>query len=136
MSSPPLTSTQSDDNVKSSKLQKPLCRSAWWVLFLLATYTMSLWFQTFKAFTRTPSVAHGLLWLGVMAFLLLLLTILAYDSYVQEKVKGRVQKSLPPFDWLIERRFLLPSGSFVRRPWPISRELQPGQQRERQEDAI
>lgn len=91
--------------------QKPLRRPVWWAMFLVATYTMSLWFQTFKVFTKVPSVATALPWLGVMALLIAVLGLLAYDSYVQEKAKGTIQKPARLFEWLIARRFLLQAPS-------------------------
>lgn len=87
--------------------QKPLSRVAWWALFLLATFVMSLWFQTFKTFTLVPSLQNGLVWLGVMALLVLVLAVLVYDSYVQEKAKGRIEKPFRLFEWLIQQRFLI-----------------------------
>ncbi len=93
--------------------QKPLRRPVWWATFLLATYTMSLWFQTFKVFTRVPSMANAFSWLGVMALLVVVLALLAYDSYVQEKAKGKIQKPARLFEWLIARRFLLQSHSVL-----------------------
>lgn len=85
-------------------LPKPL----WWVAFLAATYLMSLWFQTFKVFTLTPNLMNGLSWLAVMGVLLLVIAVMTYDSYVQERLKGRIQKPARLFEWLIQKRFLLP----------------------------
>jgi hypothetical protein len=119
--------------------QKPLSKPAWWALFLLATYTMSLWFQTFKAFTRLPNLLHGLAWLSVMAALVALLALLAYDSYVQEKARGRIQKSVRLFEWLMKHRFLLPPSSCLATnrlqtaSQPLSSELQSGQSANRQQ---
>jgi hypothetical protein len=88
-------------------LQKPLARSAWWALFLLATYVMSLWFQTFKAFTLVPSWQNASVWLGVMLVLVMLVLVLVYDSYVQEKANARVQKPIQLFETLYRKRFLI-----------------------------
>ena len=87
---------------------KPLSRPLWWGLFLTATYVMSLWFQTFKAFTVQPTLQNGAVWLGVMLLLSLVLGVLVYDSYVQEKRQGRLHHTLGLFEWLYRRRFLLP----------------------------
>jgi hypothetical protein len=86
---------------------KPLKRFQWWACFLLATYLMSLWFQTFKTFTLVPSLGNGLIWLGVMTLLTLIVMVLTYDSYVQEKNRDRVQKPIRVFEWLMAKRFLL-----------------------------
>lgn len=91
----------------SSQPSKPLKRIHWWACFILATYLMSLWFQTFKAFTLTPTLGNGLIWLGVMLLLTLIVMVLTYDSYVQEKSRDRVQKPIRVFEWLMAKRFLL-----------------------------
>ena len=91
--------------------QKPLSRLAWWLLFGVATYLMSLWFQTFKLFTLTPSLPNGLQWLGVMAALSGVVGLMVYDSYVVEARKGEIRKPFRPFEWMIQRRFLLGNPS-------------------------
>ncbi|HEY9745815.1 MAG TPA: hypothetical protein V6C99_06315 [Oculatellaceae cyanobacterium] len=92
---------------RSGSSGKPLSRMQWWGLFLAATYVMSLWFQTFKTFTLVPSLVNGLLWVGTMLLLCLLVMVLAYDSYVQEKNRERIQKPVRLFEWLMKKRFLL-----------------------------
>jgi hypothetical protein len=90
-------------------VEKPLNRVMWWMLFLVATYVMSLWFQTFKAFTLVPSLTNGLIWLLVMFLLTQVLIVLAYDSYVLEKGRGRIEKPVRLFEWMMQKRFLLKS---------------------------
>ncbi len=87
--------------------EKPLSRFAWWVCFLLATFIMSLWFQTFKVFTLVPNWGNGLSWLGVNLLLALVVMLLIYDSYVQEKIAGRIAKPARLFEWMIQKRILL-----------------------------
>lgn len=87
--------------------QKPLNRMTWWFFFLLATFIASLGFQTFRIFTLEPTWPNAGLWLLVMALLFQSIGILAYDSYVQEKHKGNVQKPVKLFDWMIRKGFLL-----------------------------
>lgn len=86
---------------------KPLSKGLWWGCFLLATYMMSLGFQTFRVFTLNPNLQNGLLWLGSMTLLALVVTVLIYDSYVQEKNRACVQKPIRLFEWMMEKRFLL-----------------------------
>ena len=86
---------------------KPLTRTLWWILFAAATYGMSLWFQTFKTFTLTPTWPTALPWMAVNFLLFLLLGTLIYDSYVQEKCRGHIQKPLRLFEWLMRKQFLL-----------------------------
>jgi hypothetical protein len=93
-----------EQSVTTRLLPKPL----WWALFLVATYLMSLWFQTFKTFTLTPILSTGFAWLLVMGLLTVVIMILAYDSYVQEKGKGRIEKPARLFEWMIARRVLFP----------------------------
>jgi hypothetical protein len=87
--------------------QRPFARPVWWTLFLLATFFMSLWFQTFKTFTLTPTLQTGLTWLVVMAVLVAIVTLMIYDSYVYEWQKGQIQKPMALFEWMIRQRFLL-----------------------------
>ncbi|HEY9686291.1 MAG TPA: hypothetical protein V6C52_04875 [Coleofasciculaceae cyanobacterium] len=94
----------------SQSMEKPLTRPMWWGLFLAATYVMSLWFQTFKVFTVTPTLTNGLGWLGVNLLLLLIVMTLIYDSYVQEKGRGRIEKPIRLFEWMHRRAFLLRSN--------------------------
>ncbi|MCE3235323.1 MAG: hypothetical protein K0Q50_1503 [Vampirovibrio sp.] len=91
------------------QVEKPLSRPMWWIFFLMASYIMSLWFQTFKAFTMVPSLPNGLVLLAVMFLLGQVLMVLIYDSYVQEKGRGRIQKPIRLFEWMLEKRFLMRS---------------------------
>lgn len=86
---------------------KPLNTLGWWACFLLATVLMSQWFHTFKALLAAPTLANALVWLGVMTALTLVVVLLGYDSYVQAKGKGEVQRPIRLMDWMMEKRFLL-----------------------------
>lgn len=97
------------DRKDKLKVDKPLSRPMWWIFFLMASYMMSLWFQTFKAFTLVPSLTNGLVWLVVMFLLAHVLVVLIYDSYVQEKGLGRIEKPIRLFEWMLEKRFLMRS---------------------------
>lgn len=88
---------------------KPLNRGLWWALFLMASFIMSLCFQTFKTFTLIPSLNNGLLWGLAMLMLAQVVIVLIYDSYVLEKSRGRIQKPVRLFEWMMRRRFLLRS---------------------------
>jgi hypothetical protein len=88
---------------------KPLGRGMWWTLFLMASFIMSLCFRTFKTFTLVPSLGNGLLW-GLALFLLAqVVLVLVYDSYVLEKSRGRIQRPIRLFEWMLRKRFLLRS---------------------------
>lgn len=95
---------------RSNPEQKPLKPLAWWLVFALATYIMSLWFQTFRVFTLSPTLHNGLIWVGVMLLLVLTVAVLVYDIYIQEKSRGHIAKPVPLFDWMAEKRFLLKSN--------------------------
>lgn len=88
-------------------MEKPLSRAMWWFFFLMATFIASLGFKTFKIFTLQPNWPNGALWALVMLLLFHAVAVLAYDSYVQEKWKGTVQKPVKLFEWMIRKRFLL-----------------------------
>lgn len=85
--------------------KKPLSVVLWWLCFGISTYVMSLWFQAFRDFTETPSMQNGLNWLGVLALLLLTVSILLYDSYAQERNRGRVAHPVRVFEWLYRRQY-------------------------------
>jgi glucan phosphoethanolaminetransferase (alkaline phosphatase superfamily) len=89
--------------------EKPLSRGMWVLLFLVASFIMSLWFQTFKTFTLVPTLGNAMLWLFVMFLLAQVVIVLIYDSYVLEKSRGRIQKPIRLFEWMIRKRFLLRS---------------------------
>lgn len=90
--------------------QKPLSKPLWWGMFALATVALSLCFKAFKVFTLAPTLLNGLMWLLAIAVMVLATGVLAYDSYVEEKGRGRVQNQIRLFEWLIEKRFLQKSG--------------------------
>lgn len=92
---------------KHTQTERVLSRPVWWFLFLSATVIMSQWFQTFRVFTITPSMENGLIWLGMNLLLIANVALLVYDSYVQEKGRGQVQKPLRLFEWMYRRQFLL-----------------------------
>ena len=73
----------------------------WWVFFLAATYSLSLFLQTFKAFSLTPTSQTAMPLAGALVALILSVTILLYDSYAKEKQKGKLTNSL----WLFERLY-------------------------------
>lgn len=87
--------------------EKPLSRVMWWFFFLLATFITSLGFSSFRVFTLQPTLQNGLLWMLVMLLLFQSILLLAYDSYVQEKIRGKVEKPVKLFEWMIRKRFLL-----------------------------
>jgi hypothetical protein len=87
--------------------QKPLSRFVWWMLFLVGTYVMSLCFERFRVFTLTPTVQNGAWLFFVLLMMFHVLFVMVYDSYVQEKISGRIQKPFQLFEWLIQKRFLL-----------------------------
>jgi len=93
----------------SRNVRKPLGRALWWMLFLLASFIMSLCFQSFKTFTLVPSLNNGLLWILAMVLLAQVVVVLIYDSYVLEKNRGRIQKPIRLFEWMMQKRFLLRS---------------------------
>lgn len=86
---------------------KPLNKIQWWACFLVATYLMSLWFQASRAFFQATSLSQGITWFAVSMPLGMVLLVLIYDSYVQEKNRNHVQKSIRIFEWLMAKRFLL-----------------------------
>jgi len=88
-------------------IQKPLSRVMWWACFLLASFIMSLCFQTFKAFTLVPNWSNGLVWVVAMLLMAQMVLVLIYDSYVQETANGRVQRPIRLFEWMMQKRFLL-----------------------------
>jgi len=88
-------------------IQKPLNRGMWWACFLLASFVMSLCFQTFKAFTLVPNWSNGLVWAVAMLLMAQMVLILIYDSYVQETANGRIQRPIRLFEWMMQKRFLL-----------------------------
>lgn len=92
---------------QDATVEKPLSRGMWWFFFLIATFITSLAFKTFGLFTLQPNLQNGLLWLLVLTILFQAFGVLAYDSYVQEKAKGKVQKPVRLFEWMIQKRFLL-----------------------------
>lgn len=79
-------------------------RLAWWSVFILATVSLSLCFQTFKAFTLHPSLNTGLPLLGALALMLGAMILLIYDGYAKDKAKGKVVKVFPPFEWLFSHQ--------------------------------
>lgn len=82
-------------------------RHYWWVFFLAATYSLSLFLQTFKAFSLTPAFQTAMPLVGAMLGLLLSVGILLYDSYAKEKYKGKITNRL----WLFERLYDWQYGS-------------------------
>jgi hypothetical protein len=79
-------------------------KGIWWTLFITATFLMSFWFKTFKIFTLNPNFLTTSGILLVTAFLILNILVLAYDSYVHEQSKGKIQKPVALFEWLNTKR--------------------------------
>ena len=77
----------------------------WWLVFVVASYALSLFFQTFKMFTLQPTVQHMIEWLAAIAFALLSFGILLYDTYAKEKAKGNLYNTFSPFEWVYARQY-------------------------------
>jgi hypothetical protein len=56
-----------------------------------------------------PNLVNGLLWGLAMFMLAQVVVVLVYDSYVLEKTRGRIQRPIRLFEWMMQRRFLLRS---------------------------
>ena len=72
----------------------------WWVMFILTTVLLSSTVEQFKAFTLVPEMASGLKLAMLVLALLLVLTVIMYDSYVKEKLKGEVVRPIKLFERL------------------------------------
>jgi glucan phosphoethanolaminetransferase (alkaline phosphatase superfamily) len=77
----------------------------WWLVFVVASYALSLFFQTFKMFTLQPTAQHLLEWLAAIAFALASFAVLLYDTYAKEKAKGNLYNQFPPFEWVYARQY-------------------------------
>lgn len=88
-------------------MSRPLSRFSWWLLFLVSTYLMSLFFQAFKVFTLVPVLKNAFLCFLVVFLLFQVLLLLIYDSYVHEKSQGKILKPVRFLEWMINKRFLL-----------------------------
>lgn len=86
-------------------LKKPLPSAAWWVLFGVATYLLSLCLERSRAFFLAPGWDPALTFAGPAALLAVLLVLLVYDSYVSEKLKDKVQRPIKLFEWLYARQY-------------------------------
>ncbi len=84
---------------------KPLSAPVWWLLFLGATYGMSLWFDASRAFFAAPEPARLLPWLGATVLLVLVMAVLMYDSYVKERTRGKVHRPVRLFEWAYRRQY-------------------------------
>ncbi len=80
-------------------------RLLWWAVFVLATVSLSLCFQTFKTFTLMPGLENALALLGALTLLFVAITALIYDGYAKDKAKGKVVKPFGPFEWLFARQY-------------------------------
>ena len=80
-----------------------LSRLRWWLVFGLATLSLSLLFRTFKTFTLVPDLANGLTTLVALLAVCITMTALVYDGYVKEKAKGKLQRTFGLFEWLVQR---------------------------------
>jgi ABC-type amino acid transport system permease subunit len=78
----------------------PLNRPLWWLFFLAATVLLSSSVEAFKTFTLVPDLKNGLTLALSLALLLVVMLTLAYDSYIKEKIRGGIRKSVPLFEWL------------------------------------
>jgi hypothetical protein len=83
---------------------EPLLRNkiVWWIVFGVATVSLSQWFQAFKVFTLVPDVANGLWLVGFTVLLIGAFVTLLYDSYVKERLKGNIRNAFSPFERLYE----------------------------------
>lgn len=96
--------------VEQTNFQKPLSTPLWWAFFALATFIMSLCFQAFKVFTVDPTWLTGLEFIGVMALLVFVTAVLIYDSYVNERQQGKVQRPVRLFERIAQwQHFSLPA---------------------------
>ena len=77
----------------------------WWAVFIAATVSFSLFLNSFKAFTLMPSLPDGLAFFGSSLLLIASFGALVYDSYMKERVKGRVQRRVPLFDKLLQMQY-------------------------------
>jgi glucan phosphoethanolaminetransferase (alkaline phosphatase superfamily) len=84
---------------------KPILNTlTWWLLFLVATVLMSWWFQWFRTFTIVPDLYNGLMLLAVTILLITIFLTMSFDSYVKEKNKDNVKKTIGLFEALYARR--------------------------------
>lgn len=84
---------------------KPLARWMWWAIFILATYVMSLWFDASRAMFMAPGGETALVLLLMTGLLFAILVVLMYDSYVQERLNGKIHVPIRPFEWLISKQY-------------------------------
>ncbi len=98
--------------------QKPVFRlGLWWLLFAVASFALSLFFQAFREFTVTPTQQTFISLVASVVFVVCLTLILVYDGYVKERFKGNVIQPFAPFDWLIARQYgMLPDGGDADAP--------------------
>ena len=89
-------------------------RGWFWVVFLAATFALSLCLQGFRTFTLVPDWPNGLRLVGFLDILIVTLLALMYDAYAKEKAKGNIHNRLRLFDWLYERQTARTGGTS---PW-------------------
>jgi hypothetical protein len=82
-----------------------LNRGLWWMVFGIATFALSIAFQTFRVFTLTPTLDTGLKLVAAVLLLIAVLLVLLYDSYVKEKGKGNIHHPFKLFEWVYARQF-------------------------------
>jgi DMSO/TMAO reductase YedYZ heme-binding membrane subunit len=77
-----------------------------WVLFTLATLLLAKWFEQSRLFLNETNPFQNLLpFLGITALLLVVLTLMIFDMYLKEKVKGRLARKIALFDFLEQQFF-------------------------------
>lgn len=92
---------------------RPLAQWAWWALFGVATYMLSLVFQTFKLFTVETTWGTTGLFLAAILGLCLVMAILAFDSYAKERTRGNIHNPIPLFEWVFSRFIVTINGKGV-----------------------
>lgn len=92
---------------------RPLAQWAWWALFGVATYLLSLVFQTFKLFTVETTWGSTGLFLAAILGLCLVMAILAFDSYAKERSRGNIHNPIPLFEWVFSRFIVTMNGKGV-----------------------
>ncbi|MGE0199841.1 MAG: hypothetical protein AB7P76_02595 [Candidatus Melainabacteria bacterium] len=85
--------------------RKPMTQTLWWACFAAATVVLSLCFQQFKNFTLQPTAWNGFLMAGVLLLLTVLVMLMIYDGYVQERLAGNVRHPFGLFEAVLIRQY-------------------------------
>jgi hypothetical protein len=79
---------------------RPLPMMGWWFWFAVASYLLSLVFQTFKAFTLDTTLENtGWMMLAGLG-LFLVMGYLSFDSYGKERRQGKIYHPVRLFEWV------------------------------------